>query len=430
MNDNSEKRFFRNQTSFYEQAIYYYIQRFFPEAINRCVFDGDIEADIYVPTVHCVIEYDGKFWHEEKISRDNFKIHYFNDNGIEVIRVRDSGLPDLEPFEGITLYHKSASSNKKTYHIDEIIEQVIHYLSLRVEDRNKKKVLEEYKLSHEQFLNDCPDINGRLFTEPIDDSLATIKGIEAWDYEKNGSLKPENITLNYSQKVFFKCQSGKSQYVEPYTWLSGSRNDEQDFRRFCPHLNYCKYNCQFKDDFILDYLSGSVQIKEESKVSIRCMLCDSSSTRTALKNRFDSPNDSVLTKRFDELFVIDKTVPDFLGRNQTWLSSSEDTALIKELYINYPGIIVRVDAGPFDKSQEQMNAFVDYYQWVIDLSTRDQKRYYAIGMSFFNSIRDCMIEKKLSKEFAILLLDFIKRNPDEFRYDGHNIEQLSQYTKN
>jgi len=430
MNENEEKRFFRNQTSFYEQAIYYYIQRFFPEAINRCVFDGDIEADIYIPTARCVIEYDGKFWHEEKSKRDNFKNHYFNDNGIEVIRVRDSGLPELEAFEGITLYHKSTSTNNKSYHIDEIIENVVHYLSSRVEDEVKKKLLEGYRLPHKQFLDDCPDINGRLYTEPIDDSLATVKGIEAWDYEKNGSLRPENITLSYSQKVFFKCRSGKSQYVEPYIWLSRKPGVEQDYKLYCPNLSCCKDDCQYKVDFVLDYLDSIVQIDEESKPAIRCMLSGSSCTRTALKKRFNFPNDSVLTKRFDELFVIDKTVKGFLGRNQTWLSSSEDITLIKKLYINYPGIIVRVDATPFDNSKEQMNAFVDYYQWVIDLSRQDKKRYYALGMLFFNSIRDCMVEKKMSKEFAKLLLNFIRENSDAFRNEGYNIEQLSQYTKN
>ena len=430
MDKNAEKHFSRNQTSFYEQAIFYYVQKIFPDAINRCVFGGDVEADIYIPTVRCVIEYDGKFWHEDKINRDNFKNRYFNDNDITVIRIRDSGLPELEAFEGIILYHKSSDSSGNTYHIDEIIEKIMHYLSSKVEDGTKKKALETYTLSHERFLNDCPDINGRLYTEAVDDSLAEIEGIEAWDYEKNGSLKPDNITLSYSQKVFFRCQSGKSQFVEPSIWFSGKPSDRPDYKRYCPYLVFCKDNCRFKEDFILDYLNGKAQIEETSKSAIQCMLGKSSCTRMALEKRFHSSNAASLKKRFDDLFVINKTLPDFLGRNMTWLSSGDDIALIKELHTNYPGIIVRISAVSFDGSREQMKAFIDYYQWLMDLSRKEKKKHYAITMSFFNSIRDCLIEKKLSKEFARLILEFINRNPDEFKNEGYSIGQLSQYIKN
>lgn len=48
------------QTSFPEQAIYYYVRRFYTDAINgyREIFDNN-ELDVYIPSIKVGIEYDG-----------------------------------------------------------------------------------------------------------------------------------------------------------------------------------------------------------------------------------------------------------------------------------------------------------------------------------------------------------------------------------
>ncbi len=76
------------QTSFPEQAIYFYIKRLFPDAIN-----GDhhlkMELDIYIPSKKVAIEYDGMFWHKNSKS-DERKNKLCRENKIFLFRVKEN----------------------------------------------------------------------------------------------------------------------------------------------------------------------------------------------------------------------------------------------------------------------------------------------------------------------------------------------------
>lgn len=55
------------QTSFAEQATYFYIKQLYPDALNRysAEFLGRMELDIYIPSIKLAIEYDGEAWHKK-----------------------------------------------------------------------------------------------------------------------------------------------------------------------------------------------------------------------------------------------------------------------------------------------------------------------------------------------------------------------------
>ena len=59
------------QTSFGEQAVYYYVKQIFPDAINRAkkILTNKMELDIYIPSIKFAIEYDGLFWHRNEKKR-------------------------------------------------------------------------------------------------------------------------------------------------------------------------------------------------------------------------------------------------------------------------------------------------------------------------------------------------------------------------
>lgn len=80
------------QTSFAEQAFYFYIKKLFPDAINRYKPDflGKMELDIYIPSIKWAIEYDGEAFHkQDKLSRERKKYHLCQENGIKLIRFRE-----------------------------------------------------------------------------------------------------------------------------------------------------------------------------------------------------------------------------------------------------------------------------------------------------------------------------------------------------
>lgn len=54
-----------SETSFPEQAIYFYIRQVFPDSLNNyCDFSPTgMELDIFIPSIKTGIEYDGIVWH-------------------------------------------------------------------------------------------------------------------------------------------------------------------------------------------------------------------------------------------------------------------------------------------------------------------------------------------------------------------------------
>ena len=92
----------RRHTSFAEQAVFYYIKKFFPDAINR--FKADFlerfELDIYIPSRKVAIEYDGKAWHKENIyERELRKYKACRETGIKLIRLKEK---ELKPSDSTT----------------------------------------------------------------------------------------------------------------------------------------------------------------------------------------------------------------------------------------------------------------------------------------------------------------------------------------
>lgn len=64
MVSNKDEKLIRQSTSFYEQAIFYYVRKFFPDALNRYQIEcagNKVEIDIFVPSIKVGIEYDGGF---------------------------------------------------------------------------------------------------------------------------------------------------------------------------------------------------------------------------------------------------------------------------------------------------------------------------------------------------------------------------------
>lgn len=95
----------RVQTSFPEQATFFYVHKLYSDAINKYkpVFLGSMELDIYIPSIHTGIEFDGANWHQsdEQYEREIRKYKLCQENHVKPIRINltsiDNSLAILRP---------------------------------------------------------------------------------------------------------------------------------------------------------------------------------------------------------------------------------------------------------------------------------------------------------------------------------------------
>ena len=200
---NSERK-----TSFPEYALTYYLKRSGLAVIHSYRAKG-YELDIYIPSLKIAIEYDGYYWHKNRMRKDIEKNYKCKKDGIKLYRLRE-GLPPLNDSS-----------------IDYIVQE---------NQKNLSKVLEAI-LS--EIIGDCISVdmetdtvaieNLRVLTEK-ENSLffSNPETTGEWHYEKNGVLKPEHFAPNSHRKVWWKCQIG-------HEWQASIANRNKG--RGCPYCS-------------------------------------------------------------------------------------------------------------------------------------------------------------------------------------------------
>jgi len=187
------------QSSFPEQAIFYYIKKVFPDAIN-----GDrrqiapYELDIYIPSKKVAIEYDGQFWHKST-KKDVLKNQKCKEMGIILYRIREEECPVINEEIERNFYYKHNDYNV----LNEIIEKVITKLDVAYQIdidivRDTSHILKQYlsKDKEESLANRYPEL------------------LVEWDYEKN-KISPMEVLAGSGKKVWWKCKEGHEWQCTP-----------------------------------------------------------------------------------------------------------------------------------------------------------------------------------------------------------------------
>lgn len=206
----------KSRTSFPEQALYYYLKKYYPDTINSYHSEwlGKLELDIYIPSKQVAIEYDGVRWHKSK-DRDLYKNRLCKINNVQLIRVREKGLPELDGCINV-----SADVKKQKY-IDFLIKEVFYVIGENIKDinvdRDTTKIIEQFDVSLKE--NSIAALYPELLKE--------------WDYEANGSVLPEYVNYGSVRKYWWKCSScGNRWLMTP----NARTNQKQD----CPKCSAVK----------------------------------------------------------------------------------------------------------------------------------------------------------------------------------------------
>ncbi len=186
--------FSANQTSFSEQAIYFYLNKCFNNVYSRYkkLFDNGMEIDIFVEDLKIGIEYDGAFFHKNNSSklREKKKYQICKENCIKLIRVREKGLKS-NGYEDLAI--ESLWDGDHYNNLDDVIKQILRFMKIELDVDTKKdriKILNLYK----------KDLQASSLSE-YSDYL-----IKEWNYDKNKGIDLINFKPGSSIKVWWKCE--------------------------------------------------------------------------------------------------------------------------------------------------------------------------------------------------------------------------------
>ena len=190
------------KSSFPEQAIYYYVKKEFPDAINgyKEIFNRTMELDIFIPSLKVGIEYDGKAYHNKKtMEKDYRKFEICKQNKIILIRIRE-----MSQASGISVdwHHKIDIPIANSDWLNWAIHELLFHLDKDVYpdvEKDRNNIMSQLDKRKINLLNSFPEI------------------AKEWDYIKNDPLLPENVSPNSKILVWWSCPDCHLSYQRTIT---------------------------------------------------------------------------------------------------------------------------------------------------------------------------------------------------------------------
>ena len=175
-------------TSFPEYALVYYLRKYGLEVVHSYKEKG-YELDIYIPSRKIAIEYDGYHWHKNKVKQDLAKNARCVKDGIKLYRIRE-GLPPLNDSSLDFVVQRNQQD------LDKIVAEILN----EIVETNVDINLNADSIAIENLREFTEKENSILFSNP---EIA-----KEWNYARNGSLKPENLSASSGKKVWWQCSKG------------------------------------------------------------------------------------------------------------------------------------------------------------------------------------------------------------------------------
>ncbi len=186
------------QTSFAEQAIFFYVSKLFSDAINRFKSDalGNFELDIYIPSIKTAIEYDGMAFHKtDKHDREVRKYKKCQENGIKLIRLKEK-LSEKDKYTADQILY--AEETWVSENLNKVIADLIYRLPKQDDIEPQINV---------NVLRDESEIRSNIIMFNYKKSLGNQypRLVSEWNNEKNAPLSPFNVYPNTARAVWWKC---------------------------------------------------------------------------------------------------------------------------------------------------------------------------------------------------------------------------------
>lgn len=191
------------QTSRMERLLYTVIKETFINVNSRVKLDG-FEYDIHIPNINIAIEYNGRYYHNNKYSsydvedRDFSKRIKAKELGITLIIIEEEyskNMPYLKDVEQHIIAFGADNMYNREYYI---IENIIDIMNLMLQEQGINIIKFDQSI-YNKFVEQPRDIVenslGDQYPELLDD----------WDKLKNGVLTPFMIKPKSNKLVWWKC---------------------------------------------------------------------------------------------------------------------------------------------------------------------------------------------------------------------------------
>ena len=207
-----------NASSAPELRIYCELKTIFPSIQHRVILLGH-EVDIYIPHIQVGIEYDGEYWHRDKLQKDIEKNLALNST-ILLIRIREKGLPRLEDTDiELTMKNISVAVIKK------ILRIILEHRKIKYPE-TIDRVNEYFKctdwIASDRFNKLQVERNHVVFENSISYLFPDLA--KQWHPTKNDPLLPEHFTPGSVKKVWWQNHFGREWQATINSRIRNKRN--------------------------------------------------------------------------------------------------------------------------------------------------------------------------------------------------------------
>ncbi len=220
------------QTSFAEQAVFFYVKQICPDAENRVLglLSDRMELDVYIPSRRLAIEYDGSFWHkEDKLERDIAKFEQCKRHGIHLIRIKEKRIAGDEQSADEILCAEKLESGKN---LDVLIQVLVDRLDPESNMWTRRDPGQIHSRISIDLERDRMPIRSSFVKVLKNNLLLTNPELAMeWHPTKNGSLTPEQVSRGSNLRAWWLCSKCGYEWQAPVYRRSQGSGCSQCYRR-------------------------------------------------------------------------------------------------------------------------------------------------------------------------------------------------------
>lgn len=193
-----------HQTSRIEIAVFSELNALFNKVEWRKKISG-FECDVFLPELNIGIEVDGVYWHSRSPEAEIAKSSAFEEEGIQLFRLREDGLEKLSERD---VFFKSTEDNFVI--ASRLVRYILKHAILPDDQRARLDAyVDSLGLVNEQQYR---EIIANLPAPPPGESLADKQPeiSREWAYDLNAPLSPEHFRHKANKYVWWRCENGHS----------------------------------------------------------------------------------------------------------------------------------------------------------------------------------------------------------------------------